>query len=52
LFDACGKYLAPHHLHIPSTYHCLHYLFCILCLSPIFESVKKCCGVHGWWFRV
>lgn len=52
LFDACGKYLAPHYLQIPSTYHRLPYLFGILCLSPIFESVKKCCGVHGWCFRV
>lgn len=23
-----------------------------LCLSPIFTSVKKCCGVHVWCFRV
>lgn len=29
---------------------------CFICfayyVSPIFESVKKCCGIHGWCFRV
>ncbi len=41
LFDACGKYLASHHLHIRSTYHRFLYFFLHIMSLPQFLNLWK-----------